>query len=276
MNEIYLQLIEKIVNEPQYISSPRGQKIKELTNVVLHLDDPTKCLITLKDRKLNYRFGIIEKFEFASGSNDVGRILAYNSKLSSYLNSNQTFDANYSERFHYWFAYIIGLLTKDPDSRQAVISLYGTQDRHDSKDIPCTLTLQFMIREGKLNLIVNMRSNDVLWGVPYDVQSFCFIQEMIAACLKIPVGYYAHHVGSMHIYESTEQQLIDVLNGSREKYDHVLPQIEWDMFDGIQNMFSKFWTLEYEARVVKGCRMHELDSSHLPIWMNEYIIKYKL
>ena len=48
------------------------------------------------------------------------------------------------------------------------------------KDIPCTVSLQFLIRENKLHLFVNMRSNDVFLGLPHDIFCFTMIQEIIA------------------------------------------------------------------------------------------------
>ena len=56
---------------------------------------------------------------------------------------------------------VINLLKEKPTTRRAVIQIYDAKDLEVKlKDIPCTCTLQFEIREGKLNLFTYMRSND--------------------------------------------------------------------------------------------------------------------
>jgi thymidylate synthase len=97
-------------------------------------------------------------------------------------------------------------LVGKPETRQAVCSLWRPSDlvnafRGDKKDLPCTLTLQFILRSGKLNLIVNMRSNDVWLGLPYDAWAWCSIQQLVADALDVELGWYQHQAGSLHVYE---------------------------------------------------------------------------
>jgi len=46
-----------------------------------------------------------------------------------------------------------------------------------------------------------MRSNDVVWGLPYDVFLFTMLQEMLAQTLDLELGSYIHVAGSFHLYE---------------------------------------------------------------------------
>jgi thymidylate synthase len=71
-------------------------------------------------------------------------------------------------------------------------------------DYPCTLSLQFMVRGGKLVLHTTMRSNDVWKGTTYDVFMFTQLQQMIATALDLEAGPYYHHANSFHLYESDE------------------------------------------------------------------------
>jgi hypothetical protein len=48
---------------------------------------------------------------------------------------------------------------------------------------------------------VYMRSNDVWLGAAYDFFQFTRVQIAMASVLGIEPGKYAHHVGSLHIYE---------------------------------------------------------------------------
>ena len=61
--------------------------------------------------------------------------------------------------------------------------------------------MQFLVREGKLDATVYMRSNDIIWGFPYDVFLFSFLQELLAASMGLQLGSYAHFAASLHVYE---------------------------------------------------------------------------
>src|SRR4029453_8927030 len=65
----------------------------------------------------------------------------------------------------------------------------------------CTSTLQFVIRDHRLNLMTTMRSNDAYFGLPHDIFCFTMLQDLIARSLDIELGTYVHSVGSLHVYE---------------------------------------------------------------------------
>ena len=49
-----------------------------------------------------------------------------------------------------------------------------------------------------------MRSNDVWLGLPYDVFCFTSIQCLISEEIGIPLGWYQHQVGSLHVYDANK------------------------------------------------------------------------
>lgn len=100
------------------------------------------------------------------------------------------------------FASIEALLKERPGSRRAVIQLFNAEDiATHHKEIPCTTTLQFHLRDGHLHMSVTMRSNDAYFGLPHDVFCFTMIQEMMARRLGVEMGEYLQYVGSMHVYD---------------------------------------------------------------------------
>jgi thymidylate synthase len=98
---------------------------------------------------------------------------------------------------------IVERLREDPDTRQAVITLWDPEfDAHGGKkDHPCTSLFNFRIRDGKLNMSTFMRSNDAIHGWTFDLIQFSMLMQSIASSLQVGVGTYSHHVGSFHIYE---------------------------------------------------------------------------
>jgi thymidylate synthase len=74
------------------------------------------------------------------------------------------------------------------------------------KDIPCTLSVQFVLRQERLYAITTMRSNDLWLGFPYDVFCFSTLQRLFAYTLGVDVADYVHNVGSMHLYTRDERK----------------------------------------------------------------------
>lgn len=104
--------------------------------------------------------------------------------------------------------YVVETLKNEPTSRQALITIHDpakdSQLGLKTKDIPCTRSLHFMIVDGKLNLYVWLRSNDILWGAQaVNWYNFTFMQQYVAKILGVPLGSYFHIVDNLHYYENS-------------------------------------------------------------------------
>jgi thymidylate synthase len=217
---------------------PRGTTTKELLNYNISLRNPRNRVITFPERNTNTRYLLGEFIWYLSGSNDPKGILPYSKFWDQIRNKNIFMDAypegainsNYGHRlFGYWKApalydpsingrfdepriinqwqETIDLLARDKDTRQAIINIHAPSDRHEGNlDVCCTLTLQFLIRENALHMIVNMRSQDVILGFTNDVFQFPMLQECLQVQLKkvypdLELGHYFNNSGSMHLYD---------------------------------------------------------------------------
>ena len=129
-----------------------------------------------------------------------------------------TFDGIYGRRLAVGLPEVYDALNEDPDTRQAVASIWAPDTlrwmrEHKSKDTPCTLGLQFFTvsdhdgRSQGLDLHVTMRSNDLHWGWPYDVAAFCSLQLAMANCLGLKPNAYHHTCGSLHLYADHQPEL---------------------------------------------------------------------
>lgn len=124
------------------------------------------------------------------------------------------------------------LLNHKRGSRRAVIQLLDSRDiDSNQKEIPCTSTLQFHIRENKMHMSVTMRSNDAYIGLPHDVFCFTMLHEMLARRLKIELGIYIHHVGSMHIYDYHKERAKRYLDEGYHETNQMPKMPEGDPFD---------------------------------------------
>jgi thymidylate synthase len=212
--ECYLALLDKVMNEPQYESAPRGQNIREILGASFTIENPRDRIPYVAARKFGMSYMIAELVWYLSGSNRTDWISKYSAFWSGISDDGETANSAYGARLfknHPSIAqgrfnqldYIIKELTKDPDSRRAVMHLRVPDDSIDAKlDVPCTLALQYFIRGGKLHQVVNMRSSDLVFGIAYDIPAFTIFQEMIANELGIELGTYTHVSNSLHIYET--------------------------------------------------------------------------
>ena len=70
-----------------------------------------------------------------------------------------------------------------------MIQLFNAEDiSSEHKEVPCTTTMQFFQRDGRLHMAATLRSNDAYKGVPHDVFCFTMLQEMIACQLGVELG----------------------------------------------------------------------------------------
>jgi thymidylate synthase len=144
---------------------------------------------------------------YLSGSDDVESIRYYISKYRDSAESDGTINGAYGPRLFgtkngiNQIENVIRLLKKRNTSRRAAIQLFDANDiAHPFVDVPCTVGLQFAIRNDSLDMFTFMRSNDARAGLVHDIFAFTMLQEMIAKTLGLNLGVYRHYAASLHIY----------------------------------------------------------------------------
>ena len=193
----------------------RGQKTKELLGVTLILRDSQQCVLAHPVRKLNYRFMIAEWVWIMSVSDDLEFLQKYNSLYAQFSDDGVKLAGAYGPRIRPQIPYLFNTIKGDNATRQAVAAIW-TPNPAPSKDIPCTLTLQFLVRDERLHMIVSMRSSDCWLGIPYDTFSFAMIQNVFAGGLRLQPGELMFQLGSSHLYETNFEQANEVMS-SRER-----------------------------------------------------------
>lgn len=158
-------------------------------------------------------------------------------------------------------ANVAELLVKKPTTRRAVIQLFNAEDiATDHKEIPCTTTLQFFIRDGCLHMSTTLRSNDAYWGLPHDVFCFTMIQEMLARRLQVDLGEYYQYVGSMHVYERFFEKLPEYIS---EGFHKAVEMPEMPVGNPFQLVGQ---LLEAERRIRRGEKIAAGEIVQAPYW----------
>lgn len=197
---LWYTLLQRLIASQNYVN-PRGIATREILNVNLELRNPLSNFFASDERALGYKFMIAEWLWIWFGHSDVSSITQYNKKMSDFSDDGESLFGAYGPRVRSRWPSIVRLLKKDSDSRQAVIQIYRTPVG-STKDVACTLTAQYLIRDGRLSSIINMRSSDVWLGLPYDFFMFSMLQNTLAVQLGVELGSLYFNLGSSHLYAS--------------------------------------------------------------------------
>lgn len=232
--------------------APRGKKIKELRPVIIEFHNPYNRVTFLKGRVINPFFQLLESMWILAGRSDVASLTPYNKSIAQFSDDGVYFNAPYGERLRSWdkndslghiinpidqLVDVIRKLQEDPDTRQAIAVIYNPRFDHvdnETKDRPCNMLLEFKLRDGKLDLTVVNRSNDLHWGTfGANLCQFSTILEAMATWLEVEVGTYYQQTDSLHIYlEDYGAKETDKIVQADQSYESVA-----DLQDTMESIF---------------------------------------
>lgn len=210
LDDLLRRAFHEVLDKGARVEATRGWNT-ELCGVLLKLSNPRARLSRTETK--GKVFSALGELAWYLSASDRADFIAY--YIQDYVKEEEvdgTVRGAYGPRlftaeWHNQFESVASLLKRKPNSRQAVIQLFDNSDLAGMyKDIPCTCTLQFMVRDEKLNLTVSMRSNDVFKGLPHDVFSFTMLQEILAVMLNRQLGDYTHFAASLHLYDKQKEQ----------------------------------------------------------------------
>lgn len=233
-NDTWLLLLDHVL-ERGFVVTPRDQKTLEVLNMVTQFP-MRKPIVTIKARELGYRFMFAEAMWILTGDNTVATIKPYSKYISQFSDDGKTFFGAYGPKVKEQLAYVMGNLMRDEYSRQAVINIWRESPPY-SKDIPCTLSVQWLIREDLLHCLVTMRSSDIWLGWPYDNFNFTMVSAYLFLLLsdfypKLKLGDIIFTLGSAHIYDRNWVSARVCLDSTQRtnykfRYAHLDPRLEW-------------------------------------------------
>ena len=204
MNSItraYLAVMERVVTYSNAVATANHGNSIEYINNTCHYEINAP-FIECMTRNLNYRYPCAETRWVIAGSNRLDYSTSIQKTQFPWSDNDIFMAGAYGPKFVDQLSYIVDLLRAKPTSRQAYISFWRESPRK-TKDTPCTLGMQFLIREGYLHCITNMRSSDTWLGLPNDMMCFALLAADVLIELKIPdlkLGTMYLNLGSSHIY----------------------------------------------------------------------------
>jgi thymidylate synthase len=255
IHDAYLGTLADIYDNPDSTSAPRGQKVREKFNYQFTINNPKVEHIVTKDEARNVVIADYSQKEFdlyESCSNlaeDFGKASKFWLKLANpdgTVNSaygyliwkNASHGCNFETKLEVLhpptkpgegsvshsvpvrrtpWEWAKESLIADKDTRQAILRFSLPEHQwFGNKDQTCTLHGIFMIRDNKLNLTINMRSNDLTLGLVYDLPWFISLIHKMKEELKdvypdLEIGNYTHYVHNLHIYDRDEDKILKMI-----------------------------------------------------------------
>ncbi len=91
-------------------------------------------------------------------------------------------------------------LKENPYSRRIMTNIYNFADLHEMNLYPCAYSMTFNVVDGRLNAILNQRSQDTLMANNWNVVQYAVLVHMFAQVSGLKVGELVHVISDMHIY----------------------------------------------------------------------------
>lgn len=223
-NQAYRSTLIRLLDEPDFVTSPRGMETREILNYsfVVNSPSPDPIVTAFEERnKTIARYTAAEMELYISGArmvDDFAKAAAFWRDIANpdgTINSAYGYlifvdatcgNAEFEQAWRTPWEWALYSLIQDQDSRQAYVRFSLPEHQWmGNKDQVCTMHGQFVIRENMLFLTIVMRSNDVVKGLVYDMPFFCYLMHRMVCELQstyhdLKVGAYTHYAHSMHLY----------------------------------------------------------------------------
>lgn len=139
-------------------------------------------------------------------------------------------------------AILITQLALNPDSRRHVVSAWNvdmlpethlpSNEQHTWDGTmalaPCHYSFQCYVQDGKLSMLVNQRSADMLLGVPFNIASYALLTHMLAQVCGLQVGELIWSGADCHIYTNHIEQVTEQIRRFDNGEVYQLPTLKLD------------------------------------------------
>lgn len=253
-NAEYLDLTKELISKGKHQSSRNGDTI-ELLNFKTEISNPLDRCVGGYGRNTNIFFLLQEAIWIWLGQKHIKPLTWFNSNMANFSDDGNVFHAPYGFRLRNYglpsdsalfekqnveqsrdigmdlptfgmdqINTSLMMLEENPKDRRAVASIWNPSLDlgFKCKDLPCNDMLMFKVRDGKLHITIQNRSNDLHWGLPTNVFQFSFILEMMSTILGVEMGTQTHNSQSLHVYTSNPITLTML---SKEKKDNPLHSV---------------------------------------------------
>lgn len=207
---IFQELIQNIDTHGD-LSKPRDLEVKELLLANVRID-PTKPIANFEARSFNWKYFAGEMAWYLHRDTNIDYINKFSGFWKGITNpGTNEINSNYGALVinDDQIGWVVDSLLADKNSRQAIMFFNQPKFQFEgNKDFVCTMYANFFIRSNRLHMKVQMRSNDVFYGLTFDAPFFSFLMQSVYLILKknekysdLTLGTYHHFADNIHYYE---------------------------------------------------------------------------
>ena len=208
VKDVRKYFVDELINE-RFTIDKTGQKTIEMIGASFIADEESIFGVPNQEYIQN------EIDWYLSGSTNINDIYGddrsppaawqYSANKYGEINSNYGFLV-FDDRFFRQYDNVVNELTENPDSRRACMvynrpSIWVEYRENGKNDFICTNSVTYYIRDNKLNCVVQMRSNDVMFGYRNDYAWQEHVLCELADDLRINDGEIYWQVQNLHVYE---------------------------------------------------------------------------
>jgi len=201
----------RLYNKGEFITDKSGVKTIEIMNANFVADQPLIFGAVNEEyvqRELDWYLSMsLSVDDIPGGPPQIWKQVSDN---DGYINSNYGW-CIFSKENNNQFYHVLNELENHPDSRRATMiytrpTMWGDHNANGRSDFMCTNAVQYLIRKNKVHAVVQMRSNDVVFGYRNDYawQEYVLhrvVDELNQRGKHYDVGTIFWNVGSLHVYE---------------------------------------------------------------------------
>lgn len=246
--ELYTEALAKVPLWVHQENSRNGPVYSVHDPVILQLNNPLQRVLFDPVRRANPYFHVMEFIWMMAGDNSTSWISQFNTGFRNYAETNGLHHGAYGHRWREHFSHdqllcAVDELQRDPESRRVVLSMWDpdADQGRKKKDLPCNTHIYLRIVNGKLDLTVCNRSNDLFWGMlGSNIVHMTMLQEVLASAIGVPVGVYRVFTNNLHVYTKmprfqelwTARHSPDLYHPTMPKLGHfpVLSEVTLDQF----------------------------------------------
>lgn len=190
------------------VSDRSGGKTIELIGASFEADEPSifgKVDQEYVMRELQWYASQICNINELGKSGKIPAAWKATADQDGWINSNYGF-LIWSEKYHTQYLNVLDELRKNPDSRRAAMiytrpSIWNEYNENGRNDFICTNAVTYYIRDGQCHCVVQMRSNDVVFGYKNDRAWQHHVLEQLASDLGKEPGKIHWQVQNLHVYD---------------------------------------------------------------------------
>ena len=196
------------------IQNGRSGKTREILHCAIAVENPRARWVLSRVPAINPAFAIVESLWILAGRNDSKLVNFWNPALPRFAGSTDCYLGAYGYRLrkHFQLDQIEAAcqaLSANSNGRQVMLQIWDpradmplSDGEPSAKDIPCNVCSAIKVRDGRLEWMQLVRSNDLIRGLPYNFVQFTILQEVMAGWLGLELGSYNHIADSLHVYEA--------------------------------------------------------------------------